>query len=156
MHRMRAERQFFLETLDKLSEEETCTVALHVEWTAKDIVAHLAAWERQLTLWLRAARLGSKPDLPAPGTWGPYMDDFNARCYRDNCHRTLADVMAESEQAFREVMAELEALPDDPNHPSWALWLGGRPPWALLVSFHDHYRSHGQPIFEWLARSGRG
>ena len=156
LRRMRAERKVFQETMGKLSEEEKCTIAMQGEWTARDIAAHLAAWERQLVVWLRTAAAGKSPQLPAPDAWEPYISDFNARCYEENCERSLAEVMAESEDAFREVMGELEALPDQAGDPVWELWDNEEPPKGLLVTFHRHYRGHLLPIREWLAESGRG
>jgi hypothetical protein len=153
---MQAQRAWFEQTLAGMSEAALVEVPVQEGWTAKDIVAHIAAWERQLTGWLQAAARGERLDVPAPGTWGPYLEQFNARCYAENCDRPLADVMAESREAFDDLMVELEALPEDPHHACWSEWPGGRPPWGLLAEFHEHYREHGQPIRHWLARQEGG
>lgn len=151
--RMEAARARFLETLAQMKEDEIVGIPVQDEWTAKDIVAHIAAWERELVGWLRTAARGEVPDIPAPGTWSSYMDRFNARCYADNCERPLGEIMAESHQAYQKLMAELRALPDDPHDEVWSVWQDGKPPWGLLASFYEHYREHGDPVRAWVSRS---
>jgi hypothetical protein len=153
VEQMRAKRAWFEETLASMSEADMIQEPVQEHWTTKDIVAHVAAWERELIGWLRAAARGQRPDVPAPGTWATYLEQFNARCYAQNCDRPLAEVIAESHQVFAELMAELEALPDDPHHSLWSVWHAGKPPWGLLATFHQHYRDHGEPIRAWRARS---
>jgi hypothetical protein len=151
--RMAAERARFLETLAQMREDEIVDIRVQEEWTSKDIVAHIAAWERELVCWLRTAARGEAPDIPAPGTWSSYMDHFNARCYADNCERPLAEIMAESHQAYQQLMAGLRELPDDPHDEVWSAWQAGQPPWGLLASFYEHYREHAEPIRAWVSRS---
>jgi hypothetical protein len=151
--RMEAERAGFLGALAQMKEHEIVDIPVQEQWTAKDIVAHITAWERELVGWLRTAARGEAPDIPAPGTWSSYMDYFNARCYADNCQRPLAEIMAESHQAYQQLMAELQALPDDPLDEVWSAWQDGKPPWGLLATFYEHYREHGEPIRDWLSRS---
>ncbi len=152
IEQMRAQRAWFEQVLTGMSEAATVKVPVQEHWTAKDIVAHIAAWERQLIAWLQAAACGEPLDLPAPGTWGPYLEQFNARSYEENCDRSLVDIMRESREAFEKLMVELEALPEDARHDCWLAWPGGRPPWGLLAEFHEHYREHGEPIERWLAK----
>ena len=152
IEQMRAQRAWCERTLAGMSEAAMAKVQVQEHWTARDTVAHIAAWERQLIEWLQTAARGERLDVPAPGNWDPYLEQFNARCYADNCERPLAQVMAESRQAFEALMAELEALPEAPQHKVWAVWPGARPPWGLLAEFHQHYLEHGEPIECWLAR----
>jgi hypothetical protein len=150
IEQMRAQRAWFEQTLAGMSEAAMVGVPVQEHWTAKDIVAHIAVWERQLIGWLHAAARGQRPDIPAPGTWGLYLEQFNARCYAENCNRPLDEVMAESHEVFEQLMVELEALPEDPQDDLWSAWLGGKPPWELLATFYEHYREHGEPIRRWL------
>jgi hypothetical protein len=153
VEQMGAQRARFEQTLAGMSEADMIAVPVQERWTAKDIVAHITAWERKLIGWLRAATRRQWPDIPATGTWGTYIEQFNDRCYAENRDRPLAEVMAQSHRVFTELMAELEALPEDPHHALWSVWEGGRPPWRLLASFYDHYREHGEPIRAWCAHS---
>ncbi len=150
LKQMQAQRAWFEQTLAGMSEAAMVETPVQERWTAKDILAHIAAWERQLITWLQAAACGEHLDIPAPGNWGPYLEQFNARCYAENCDLPLSDVMAESREAFEELLVELEALPEDPHHECWSTWPGGRPPWGLLAEFHEHYREHGEPILRWV------
>jgi hypothetical protein len=153
---MRAQRARFEQALAGMTEADVINVPVQERWTAKGIVAHIAAWELKLIGWLRAAALRQWPDIPATGTWATYIEQFNDRCYAENRDRPLAEVMAQSHQVFSELMAEMEALPEDPHHALWSVWEGGRPPWRLLASFYEHYREHGEPIRAWCERCQSG
>jgi hypothetical protein len=40
------------------------------DWSIKDIVAHLTAWEERLVAWLEAIAHGTSPELPPwPGNF---------------------------------------------------------------------------------------
>ena len=71
-------------------------------WSSKDVVAHLADWERLLFGWYEAGVRGQTPELPAPGyTWAT-LDDFNEMLHQrhveDEWDAVLADWRATSDQ----------------------------------------------------------
>ena len=152
IERLQAERAHFETALAQMSEAQMAEVPVQDEWTAKDIVAHLAAWERECLDWFEAAACGESPDLPEPGSWGPYMDQFNARIFAENRNRPLADVLADSRQVYAQFLAALRALPEDSDDALWSVWQDGAPPWGLLATFYEHYWVHRKPIQAWLNR----
>jgi hypothetical protein len=80
------------------------------DWTRTDVVAHLEAWERR-TLRLLSILRGERdfdPDEPAE------VDAFNAWSWERNRGRSNADVRASEADAYRQVIAAVEAA-DEPE-----------------------------------------
>jgi hypothetical protein len=88
-----------------------------IEWTRKDVVAHLGAWERRFVDLLERLRRGEWPE----DTWE--TDDLNARLYLDDRDRALDDVRIREEAAWSRFLAAVETMTDeelfDPRHFPW-------------------------------------
>ena len=148
--RLEIERAAFNSVVAQVNPRLIDRIMVQDNWTVKDILAHICAWELELLRWLEMAEHGEPPDIPAPGTWSEYMDRFNLQKFKENRRRTLADVQEEYQQVHKRLLEALKALPDDPHDPYWCMWYGNRPPWQLLATFYEHYQEHTQPIRKWL------
>jgi hypothetical protein len=144
--RLRFERDSFEQILARLSEDQMVQLQITDQWTVKDVLAHITAWENELLRWLEKATNGQSPDLPAPGEWVQFIEQFNNKAYLDNRDRPLEDVVLNYKQAFDRVIFELRALPKNPDDDYWSVWLGGRPPWDLFATYHEHYSEHRKQI----------
>lgn len=147
--RMAEERAAFEQTIAGLNATQMTVPRVMDDWTIKDILAHITAWERDLLGWLEMAWRGEALPIPPGGGWDAYIEEFNARTYTANRDRPLEDVLAEFDAIYARLMDELRALPEDPADPLWAVWEGGQPPWGLLATFYGHYREHRLPIEAW-------
>jgi hypothetical protein len=152
IRQMQIERSHFETTLEQLNEVQIIDEPIIDEWTAKDIVVHITAWERELLRWLDSAAQGQRPAIPDPGAWSDYVERFNVQVYTENRNRSLLDVMAESHQVYSNLLLELGKLPEDPDDSLWSVWLDEQPPWGLIASYYEHYQEHGQQIEVWLKR----
>lgn len=87
------------------------------EWTRKDVVAHLAAWERRFVDLAERLRRGDWPDEEYE------TDALNAQMYALDRERTLEDVRFLEEAAWSRFLATVEDLTDDelfdPRHFGW-------------------------------------
>ncbi len=93
----------------RLREDDMIKPAVQGEWSVKDTLAHLSAWEKYLLDRLGYVMTGQPPLFPVMTS----MDDvhrFNARVYAENKDRPLASVMIEFRNLYKEIMDELEAL----------------------------------------------
>lgn len=104
-------------------------------WSVKDTLAHLAWWEHYT---LR--RLNGAPRLIQEGEEsGTTLDDTNKHVYEENRQKPLAVVLAEYSEAFRQIRAAVEALPDDA--------LADEDTQGLIAgNTYDHYDEHLQAI----------
>jgi hypothetical protein len=82
------------------------------EWSVKDILAHLSAWEKYLLDRLGYVMTGQPPLYPVMTS----MEDvnrFNAQVYSENKDRPLASVVIEFRNLYKGIMTVLEALDED-------------------------------------------
>lgn len=131
------------------------------DWTFKDVVAHLSGWRERTLARFAAARPGEEP---APPPWPAEFDEetdeglerINGWMYERNKDRSLADVLAESRQQFRQMGEVVAALPEpdlmEPGRFPW-MWTEDRPlgPANLSSSFGHLHEEHEPAIRAWLA-----
>lgn len=123
-------------TLANLSDEQmTRTGGGGGEWAVKDTLAHLAWWEHYTV-----RRLNGAPPLIQDGDDdGTTLDDTNKSVYEENRQKSLHDVLSEFREAFQQLRAAVEALPDDriADEDTQDLIAGNT---------YDHYDEHLQTI----------
>ena len=117
------------------------------EWTRKDVLAHLEAWERRVVDLLERLRAGTDPGERVE------TDELNARFYAADRDRTLADVRAGEAAAYERMVAAIEGASDeelfDGGHFAWT---NGEPLAAWFRGDGDeHYDEH----LEQLTRPAR-
>jgi hypothetical protein len=92
-----------------LSEADMIKPGVQGEWSVKDILAHLSAWEKYLLDRLGYVMSGQPPLYPVMIT----MDDvhrFNAQVYAENKDRPLTSVVIEFRNLYKGIMVVLEAM----------------------------------------------
>jgi hypothetical protein len=95
-----------------LSEADMVKPGAQGEWSIKDILAHISAWEKYLLDRLGMVMTGVPPLYPAMKSWDD-IHRFNAQVYAENKDRPLTSVIIEFRSLYRGVMTVLEALNDD-------------------------------------------
>jgi hypothetical protein len=139
--------------LDQIGSARMEQPGVNGNWSIKDLVAHLAGWNRRLVDRLRVAGRG-EPEPPPH--WPAHVqteDEINAWIYESNHERPVRAVLDESHQIFQQLVAVIEGLPDDVLiEQEWHLvWLNGvRFP---AGEFFDHFHDDHEPdVRAWLAR----
>ncbi|MEP7355651.1 MAG: maleylpyruvate isomerase N-terminal domain-containing protein [Anaerolineales bacterium] len=126
-------------------------------WTMKDILAHLTGWNRKLAADLQAAQRG---EAVPPPPWPAALqseDDINAWIHAAYRAQPVGEVLAGMRQAHQQILAVIEALPDDariePVEPVFhVVWVGGTR--FNPSEFFDHFRDDHEPeVRAWLARA---
>lgn len=92
-----------------LSAAEMVKPGLEDEWSVKDILAHLAAWDKYLLDRLSYVMSGKPPLYPVMTTWDD-VHRFNAQVYAENKDRPLTSVVIEFRNLYRDVMTVLETM----------------------------------------------
>ncbi len=88
------------------------------EWSAKDLIGHLASWEE---VALQALEAWRRRDVPwVEGEEGPFgpsgdqnLDAFNARAVEEKRHLSLEEVRRTSRETHQELITAITALSDD-------------------------------------------
>lgn len=126
------------------------TPGVEADWSIKDIVAHICAWEASLCRWLEMAARGETPDRPQSDA---DIERMNAEFTAVNAPKSLGTVLSEFDALEAQVVAAVTAVPEDalftPGYYAWRqpespLWhmVGGNTFW--------HYEEHTAPIQAYL------
>ncbi len=137
--RVRDEHRGLVEALEGLSEEEATRKGLTKEWSIKDALSHISAWE------IEAGRIIGEIQN---GTWKPQrlnselIDEFNRQAVEDRQGHSMPQVREEFDAAHREMERIIESLPDevDESTPIYK--------YIEAVTF-KHFAHHGTMIEEW-------
>ncbi len=111
--RLQEERARLEDTIAALRPEEMAEPGVVHEWSAKDVLAHLADWEAHMLVWLAAARAGDAVAGPEPGLSWRQLKEFNRRVYEAHRDEPLAAVLASFREAHQHFMAMVTAMPED-------------------------------------------
>ena len=94
-----------------LNEADMVAREVEGEWSVKDTLCHISAWEKYLLDRLGMVMSGQAPLYPVMTSWDD-VHRFNAQVYTDNKDRPLTSVVIEFRTLYRGVMTVLEALSD--------------------------------------------
>ena len=130
------------------------------DWSVKDILAHVMAYDRWTAAQLNAAREGREAtpqeafglDAPPPGADTLDLDTRNA-ALRDHYRETpLADVIAGAEQAFAMLVASIQALEDSQLADSAFLGWSESLTTAQCIGIQtwEHYEAHEPALRAWV------
>ena len=114
------------------------------EWTRKDVVAHVEAWERRVIGLVEKLRAGETPGDEIE------TDELNARFYAADRDRALADVRSGEAAAYAALLAEIGRCTDE------ELFDGGHFGWTEGDPLADWFRANGDEHYdEHLEQLGR-
>lgn len=136
------------ELLAGLDEERLTRPSLSDQWSIKDVIAHLRAWQQRSIARLEAARLDRAPEFPQwrPGL-NPEAEDATAQlnAWIYETHHALP--WATVHQAWRagflrllelgETISEKDLL-DSGRYP----WLDGHSLATVFLASYDHHQEH--------------
>ena len=132
------------------------------DWSAKDIVAHVTAYERGLVKWLEASLHGQA--LEFPDLDHPDVDRRNAAIFAENQERPLQEVLVDSAQVFQQLLDLTQWLSEQTlTDPQWTEWFV-RPRWGesralwrrIADDSYKHYHQHIPDFRAWVDRTENG
>jgi hypothetical protein len=127
-----------------LGEEAMCKPGAQDDWSVKDLLCHLSAWEKYLLDRLSYVLTGQTPRYPVMQTWED-VHRFNAQVFEQNKDRPLTSVVIEFRSLYRGVMKVLEALDDELlNQPYSYDFSADKLTLLQLIraNTYEHYREH--------------
>jgi uncharacterized protein (TIGR03083 family) len=151
MARLAAERAGLLEQLHGLDESALTELPVFEGWSVKDVLAHIAAWDRWEERTMQSIVAGQTPDFAA-------LQDFdvtNAAIVATWRERTLDEVLAELLAARADWTSWLASVPDEeffrPRSYAGHDWTFSVIP--LRVQW-QHDAEHAQHIADWRGAEG--
>ncbi len=147
--RVRADLQALL---DDLGETHLVTPGAHGDWSVRDVLSHLTAWEVDVLTNLGRVKRGAKPGTTqwTKATIQKQNEAWHAEMRDRSLHRVLADFDGARKQTLRvlEGMSDQEAAQPAP-------WLQGRSLADYVATMTvDHEREHLEHLRHWRASAG--
>lgn len=136
--------------LSSLSEEQITAPQLADNWSIKDVIAHLRAWQQRSIARLEAALHNRAPEYPAwPAQFDPEAEDqpheLNAWLYAAYRDQPWSSVHADWREGFLHFLELAEAIPEkDLLGEGRYTWLEGYALFAVLQGSYEHHREHAE------------
>jgi uncharacterized protein (TIGR03083 family) len=152
IERVKGARRHFDRAVAPLTDAQLQAAKLPGGWSVKDVLAHMAFWDKRLMHAIKPEGGGSRftpaliEDIPYDENW---VQAVNERVYAKNRLRDLADVKADFEQTHERLVSVVAALSEhdvfDPDGLSREVGLPNFFP-AEIYGIFDHYDEHAREI----------
>ena len=146
--------------LVSISNEQIITPHFDYNWSIKDVIAHLWAWQQISIARMEAARQDREPEFPKwivslDEDWEDNADRVNALTFETNHEKSWSEVHQNWRKGFRRFLelgdkiSEKDLLDGD-RYP----WLKGYSLAFILVASYDHHQEHLEKLLTWLQEHG--
>jgi len=149
---IKRERARLDDLVASLDEAKLTEPALDGAWSVKDVLPHIAAWERRIAAAINAALEGRTPDWPEAGYTMADVDRLNARDFEASRGRSLTEVLSESERSYEETLDLMEELAEEDliSPERWPWTRGHALAEFVRANTDQHYAEHAVAIEAWL------
>ena len=146
--------------LSRLNEEEITAPQFDLDWSIKDVMAHLWAWQQISMARMESGLLNREPMYPQwilslGEDWEEDSDRVNALTFEKNHEKPWVEVYQNWTSGFLRLLdlgnqiAERDLLDGD-RYP----WLRGHSLAFILVASYDHHQEHLEKLLAWLQEHG--
>jgi len=140
-------------SLDGLSEEQLHLPGVVGDWSVKDILAHIAAWQTRLITAMFKAEKGFAPDTTGGGA---AVDRLNEKFYRELKDRPFEQVWDDLDASYQQLLRRLAGWSDrDLFDAKRFKWMQGEPFERYIAGdSYEHYAEHAAQIEAWRQTRG--
>jgi hypothetical protein len=152
---LREQFEHWEELFAGLSEEQITTPRFDLDWSIKDIMAHLWAWQQISIARMEGGLYDREPDFTEWITdienWEENADRVNALTYKNNHDKPWLDVYQNWRDGFLRLLelgnkiSERNLLDGD-RYP----WMNGYNLAFVLIASYDHHQEHIEKLQESL------
>lgn len=153
---IRAERRLLETLLGEVSPALYGEAGVCGQWSIKDLLAHLAAWEQTFIRWYASRDLMTDGLMPPEVQSASAVNAYNQHLYERYRDESLPDVQAFFQQSFQQILALVEQIPEaDLFTPHRYPWTGK---WTLktfvAANTNLHYSWARTQINRWRKKKG--
>jgi hypothetical protein len=112
----------------KLSKEQRLASGSLEQWSAKDLIAHIAYWKQR-----RAQSIAASADEPLLSEG--QENKINAQVFEENRNLMWEKVLANSKQAYDLLVQAVKSVPNDALGNTHLAWQDGRPLWRIIAVY---------------------
>ncbi len=153
LQRMQDGYTIFVALLTPLSEEQMTTPGVNGDWAIKDILVHLATWQRRVARRVEALSRNDEtnPNQPAIKN-DEEMNRFNDANFAANRSRPLDQVWSDFRSSYQDLLQSARLLSEnDLFNPHRYAWLEESALWENIAgNSFAHYEEHIPMITGWL------
>jgi hypothetical protein len=146
------------ELLASLSEEQITAPHFDFDWSIKDVMAHLWAWQQISIARMEGGLHDHEPEFPKwilnlGKDWEDNADRVNALTFERNHEKSWAEIYQNWKNGFLhflelgEKISERNLLDGDRY-----TWLKGSSLAFILVASYDHHQEHLEKLTQWLEK----
>jgi hypothetical protein len=144
--------------LGQLTEEQITSRKLAGDWSIKDVLTHLMAWQQRSIARVEAGINDREPVFPAwPEGLDPEAEDvneINAWIYETHRDRSWAHVYQDWKNGFQRLIALGEAVPEAVLVEVGRFdWLKEYPLSIILAGSYEHHQEHREGLEAWLRQN---
>lgn len=154
--KIRTARTRWEDLLAQVPEARMTEPGVEGEWSLKDVIAHLEAYENWNASVIEKALSGER-SIPEPDEELVNTHKRNAILYEQNRHRDLQEVLASSSRTFQRLLNVIEGLSEEDLANTQLLkdffpgFVAGVPRMRLLTqNTYEHCDEHIPPLLAWL------
>ena len=111
------------------------------EWSAKDILAHITAWEQWLLRWLRGDAEALAQRRRMRDEFDTVVDEMNAATFAAHRDRALADVRAAFDASYQQALRTVQELADERLAENERV---------VAANTWEHYDEHAPALRAWI------
>jgi len=144
------------ELLATLSEELITAPAFDFDWSIKDVIAHLWAWQQISIARMEGGLQDREPEFPqwivdSIPNWEQDADRVNALTFERNHNKSWSDISGRWREGFSQFLAAGETISErDLLDGDRYAGLDGYSLAFILVASYDHHQEHYEKLTRWL------
>jgi hypothetical protein len=146
--------------LASLSEEEIITPHFDLDWSIKDVIAHLWAWQQISIARMEGGLQDREPDYPkwiveSIENWEEDSNRVNALTFENLHNKSWLEIHESWKNGFLRLL-EVANEVSEINLLSTGLfpWLNGYSLALILIASYDHHQEHFDKLTLWLRQQG--
>lgn len=98
--------------ITKLSPDVMTIGGVVGEWSVKDVLAHLIAWQQMVLTWYRKGKQNEVQRIPSEKYTWREIPALNQEIYENHRHQPLDEVLTEFAASHQETVSEIETMSD--------------------------------------------
>jgi hypothetical protein len=151
---IRSERNNLEHLIRQLSDSQKVEPGVVGNWSIKDIMAHIAAWEKLAIDRINATLTGESLKFPVI-EGDDFVDNINHQVYEKNKDLPLEVVQDDFNRSFNDFLHQIQSLDDETLTQKLPFdWAGNLTVQVLIsANTHWHYVEHADSIANWIAKS---
>lgn len=159
---LREEFNHWEELLASLSVDHISVSRVLGEWSTKDVIAHLWAWQQISVARVEAAVTDVEPKFPQwvtelQGNWEENADQTNVRIQEIYQKLPWSKIHQNWRKGFLQFLELGEGISErDMLDPGKYSWLEGYSLADILLASYDHHQEHLEKLVDWLKKYGDG